>query len=77
MDINQAKRSPSGVFHSPEQVLHDARLTKEDKIAILRSWAQYEQEKLTAEEENMLGGEDGEKLSAIYKVLSQLENGCC
>lgn len=74
MDIKQAKRSPSSVFSSPEQVLQETRLSKEDKIIILRNWAQYEQEKLAAEEENMPGIENSDKLSVIYKVLSSLED---
>lgn len=74
MDIDQAKRSPSSVFDSPEQVFNDPAISKQDKIVILRNWAQYEQEKLAAEEENMPGQDNGDKLSAIMNVLSKLED---
>ena len=45
IDIEAAKLDPSKVFKSPRDVFNDKTISREDKIAILRSWAYDEREK--------------------------------
>lgn len=46
---------PSATFKMPDDVLHDERLSRKQKIAILKLWAFDEHELEVAEEENMRG----------------------
>ena len=46
---------PSATFKVPDEVLHDSRLSRKQKIAILKLWAFDERELEVAEEENMRG----------------------
>ena len=46
---------PSASFKMPDDVLHDERLSRKQKIAVLKLWAFDERELEVAEEENMRG----------------------
>jgi hypothetical protein len=65
----QALLDPTSVYGSPQAVVDDARLTREQKIEVLRRW-QYDADGLAvAEEEGMTGGEP----SRLQQVLGALE----
>jgi hypothetical protein len=55
--LRAALLDPAAVFGSPEEVERDARLSQEDKLAILKSWEEDARELAVAEDENMAGGE--------------------
>lgn len=55
--LRAALLDPAAVFGSPEEVEHDARLSQDDKLAILKSWEEDARELAVAEDENMAGGE--------------------
>lgn len=63
----------------PQDILDDSNLSTQDKIKLLQDWAADENEKLTAEEENMAlnngrDDDEGELLSKIEQALSTLRN---
>lgn len=70
-DIRTALANPKEAFGTPEQVLADPRLDREDKRAILRSWAQDAHELSVAEEEGMMGGEQS-MLQRVLRALATL-----
>jgi CBS domain-containing protein len=55
--LRAALLDPAAVFGSPEEVEHDALLSREEKLAILESWEEDAHELAVAEDENMAGGE--------------------
>jgi hypothetical protein len=55
----QAFSDPSNVFETPEAVLDDAELTREQKIEVLRRWEYNAAEEDVALEEGMPGDETG------------------
>lgn len=71
MDIEQAKLDPVSVFSHPDEVLEEASLTKEQKIAILRRWEYDARELAIAEEENMAGGPPN-MLDEVLDALNRL-----
>lgn len=73
-DFEKAMRDPAGVYKSPENVLKDETLTKEQKIKILRQWEYDARDLMVAEEENMPGGEEN-MLNRVLEALHQL--GAC
>ncbi len=52
-DIDKAKLDPQSVFHAPEDVLHAAGLSAEEKRAILNRWEADAEALLRATEEGM------------------------
>jgi hypothetical protein len=52
-DIDKALLDPSAVFQSPEDVLGQAELSREQKIDILRRWEYDARELAVADEEGM------------------------
>lgn len=74
-DIAEALLDPSSLYHSPQDVVGDDRLTREQKIEILRRWEYDEAEVRVAEEEGMPGGSNGELLQQIVKALDGLAGG--
>lgn len=54
-DDELAKRDPVTEFGTPEAVLADTTLDKEQKITVLRSWEYDAVEQSVAEEEGMSG----------------------
>ena len=63
---------PSAVYRQPEDVAQDERLSREEKIKILKQWAFDAQEIEVAQEENMIG--DASPLRQVLLVLHQLES---
>ncbi|MDH3624969.1 MAG: hypothetical protein OES69_02330 [Myxococcales bacterium] len=68
-DMKKAMDNPAAVFAQPEDVV-DAPLTKEQKIAILKSWAYDARELEVAEEEGMVGTSQ----SKLHQILESLKS---
>lgn len=64
---------PANCYQAPEDVLDDMRLTREQKIIVLKQWAFDERELEVAEEENMRGGLKPLLLDQVMIVLHRLE----
>lgn len=64
---------PASAYQMPEDVLVDVRLTREQKIIVLKQWAFDERELEVAEEENMRGGLKPLLLDQVMIVLHRLE----
>jgi CBS domain-containing protein len=74
--LRAALLDPAAVFSSPEEVERDARLSLEDKLAILKSWEEDAHELAVAEDENMGGGEPsrlGEVVAARVRLTGAAE----
>ncbi len=67
----KARINPESQFDTPMEVVHDDRLTCEDKQQILKSWELDARVLQTAEAENMGGGESG-SLSAVREAMRAL-----
>ena|SRR3990167_2355541 len=63
---------PSAIFKVPDEVLHDERLSRKQKIAVLKLWAFDERELEVAEEENMRG-KSPIQLDEVLLALHQIE----
>jgi hypothetical protein len=62
---------PAAAFATPQAVVDDAGLTREQKIELLRRW-QYDADEMdVAEEEGMAGGEPS-RLSQVLAALKRL-----
>jgi hypothetical protein len=72
MDVEKAMLDPDSVFMSPEDVLLEQSLTREEKIKVLRRWEYDARELEVAEEENMGGGPPG-ILDEILRTLHRLQ----
>ncbi|RDI40979.1 hypothetical protein [Aquicella lusitana] len=73
-DIKMAKLDPASVFKSPQEVLQDKSLSRNQKIDILQRWAYDERELAVAEEENMQssGANKHNILDEVLKCLIKL-----
>jgi hypothetical protein len=71
-EIEKAMLAPSSVFASPEQVLDDPELSREQKIEILLRWQYDSAEACVAVEEGMPGREN-DLLSRILVALGKLD----
>lgn len=66
--MERAMHDPAAVFAHPEDVV-DARLTNQQKIAILNDWAYDARELEVAEEEGMVGTTE----SSLHQILLSLK----
>jgi hypothetical protein len=65
----------SAHYHDPENVAKDDRLTREQKIKILKQWAYDVHEMEVAQEENMQPKDSDELiLDQVLRVLHEVEN---
>lgn len=64
---------PSSSYEFPQDVLLDERLSREEKIVVLKQWAFDERELEVAEEENMRGDSAPLVLDQIMIILHQIE----
>ncbi len=71
IDLEKALFDPAGKFSSPDQLLHEASLTKEQKIEILRRWDYDAREESVSAEEGM-GEVEGVLLQQIVRALQGL-----
>lgn len=74
LDYEKALLDPASVFKTPEEVLEQADLSKEQKIEILRRWEYDASEVAVAEEEGMVGGPPL-MLRRVLLTLEQLTGG--
>ena len=65
---------PAKVYGKPENVRDDKRLSREQKIAILKLWAFDAKELQVAEEENMSGETGPTRLHQVLVVLNEVES---
>ncbi len=72
MDIQKAMLDPAGFFRSPDDVVNEPSLTREQKIEMLRRWEYDARELLVAEEENMTGGPPN-LLDEVLTALRRLD----
>ncbi len=71
IDLERAQLDPTAVFPSPEAVVEHPRLSREQKIDILKRWKYDACELEVAEEENM-GGTGLSVQSGLEGVLQAL-----
>ncbi len=71
IDLKRARLDPTAVFPTPDAVLEQPRLTREEKTDILERWRYDACELEVAEEENMGGGEPS-MLEQVLKALAAL-----
>lgn len=71
IDLDQAMLDPGSVFASPEALLQQDNLSRDQKIEILRRWEYDASEVCVAVEEGMPGGES-DLLRRIMLALNQL-----
>lgn len=72
--VEEKKVNPSAAYSHPNDVLADASLTKDEKIAILREW-HYDAVRLQESAgENMTGGEP-DRLQSVSNALLKLGIG--
>lgn len=74
LDLDTALASPASVFATPDDLVVEAALTREQKIQALRQWHYDLRELQVATEENM-GGEDdaGATLKTVEAALRRLD----
>jgi hypothetical protein len=70
--IDKARLDPASTYATPQDVADDERLTCEQKIEILKSWAYDEQRLAESEAEGMGGGERSIERE-VLRVLGELE----
>lgn len=75
--IAEAIAHPSKVYDAPKDVVHDERLSKQQKMKVLESWETDQKQLLVADEENMPlqkpeASNPAEKLQLIVKAKDAL-----
>lgn len=63
---------PSSEYASPQAVVDDESLSKEQKIAVLKQWQHDALEIMRADEENM-AGESENMLSRVTQALREIQ----
>ena len=71
MDIEQAMQDPAKFFATPDAIVDDPLLTREQKIEMLHAWEYDARELMVAEEENM-GGGPASHLDQIMNAMHRL-----
>lgn len=75
-ELEKLMQDPQGYYKTPDDVAVDARLTREEKIAILKRWAFDASEREVAESENMQhSNEPFVHLHAVLVALRRVEQG--
>jgi hypothetical protein len=72
IEVDAALLDPGSVFSSPEEVLGDGTLTREQKVEILRRWEYDAAEVAVAVEEGMPDADDQDLLRRILLALERL-----
>jgi len=74
LDLDTALASPASVFATPDDLVVEAALTRDQKIQALRQWHYDLRELQVATEENMGGGDEaGVTLEAVEDALRRLD----
>ncbi len=71
MTNNDAMRDPSRHFSSPQAVVKEEGLSREQKIEILRQW-EYDARQLDVAEEENMGGGEASQLDQVLAALQEL-----
>lgn len=71
VDLKRAMIDPASLFRSPDEVIENEKLSRENKIEILCRWAYDAAELAVAEEEGMGGGESADT-SAVLRALDRV-----
>jgi len=74
-DYQKARIDPAAVFSRPVDVVAETRLTRDQKIDILRHWEYDARETLVAVEENMHPEKRTDLLSQVLEALHLLDAG--
>lgn len=70
-DVESKKVNPTAAYHHPDDVVADAKLSRKEKVAILREW-HYDATRLQESDgENMTGGEP-DRLRSVSNALLKL-----
>ena len=73
VNVKEALLNPGAVFHRPEEVVQDGRLSREQKIEILRRWEYDARQLQVADEESMTAPRaEAVSLDTILKALRGL-----
>lgn len=72
IDLSQAEEDPAAVFATPQDVLREAGLSREQKLRILQRWKLDALEMEVATEENMTGGERS-RLDEVIAALDAMD----
>lgn len=72
MDLDKAMLDPTSVFGTPEDVVRQPNLSREEKISVLKRWEYDARELQVADEENM-GGGPPDLLDRVLGVLRELD----
>ena len=70
-DFESKKQNPSDAYSHPREVVQDAKLSREQKIEILREW-HYDALRLQDSASENMTGDDTDRLSAVSKALLEL-----
>ena len=71
VDVEKALVDPALVFKTPEEVLADSELSREQKIKILRRW-EYDVRELQVAEEEGMEGPQPVTLDVVLRALRAL-----
>ena len=71
VDVEKALLDPALVFQTPEEVLADNELSREQKIKILRRW-EYDARELQVAEEEGMEGPQPVTLDVVLRALRAL-----
>jgi hypothetical protein len=74
LDLTRARLDPASVFCTPAALLADPRLSREQKIELMRRWEYDASELSVAEEEGMDDGEPS-RLDEVSQALHSLTDG--
>ncbi len=72
--IENFLKDPSAHFESPRDVLSDQKLSKHDKLEILRCWEEDEIAKQRAAEENMTAPDEQAKADDVLSLIGKLKD---
>jgi hypothetical protein len=71
IDVEKALLDPGLVFKTPDELLADNDLTREQKIKILKKW-EYDARELQVAEEEGMEGPQPVTLDAVHRALRSL-----
>ncbi len=60
-------------YETPDDLLHDDSLSREEKIAMLEQWRDDKKDYMRATDEGMEGEDRAERLKQIKKALAKLQ----
>ena len=72
MDFEKAKLNPAASFKSPQDVVSNQELSRDQKIEILKRWEEDARAIEVAEEEGMPGQQQPKQLQPIRDALHSL-----